>query len=125
MAAAEPVNGVLELAVDESFRLLSKPFDLNSELASPPQPIDCLAVRRGDDPDAFFHLAIQADSIRQGEDDPNQWNLIDFNGDRKVWHGSPVVSASDGKLIGILLIQARQAMVLKLETGVIYLTIDV
>jgi len=108
-------NGLLSLAANGNFKLQTKPFDLQSDVASEAQPMACLAVRRGDDPNAFFHLAIKADSLREDADDPNRWTLIDFNGDRKVWHGSPVVSASDGKLVGILLIERRRTQILKVS----------
>jgi sporulation protein YlmC with PRC-barrel domain len=74
---------------------------------------DCLAVRVSDDLETSFHLPVNASSIKPNLENPEIWDLIDFNGDRKVWHGSPVLSASDGKLIGILLIEARKAQIIR------------
>ena len=90
-------------------------FKLGSEVSPADQIVDCLAVRRGMDQDSFFHLSIDATSIKADADDANRWNVIDFNGDRKVWHGAPVVSAAEGKLIGVLLIHRRQTHILTLE----------
>ena len=113
-AESKAGSELVSLSADGAFEIQSKPFVLDADLAKVEQPVDCLAVRRGEDADAFFHVAIKADSIRPDVVDSNRWKLIDFNGDRKVWHGSPVISAADGKLIGVLLILSREAYVLKL-----------
>ena len=91
-------------------------FDLATDRATTDSPSDCFAVRRGDDQDAFFQLAINSDSIKQSKD-KDYFDVINFNGDREVWHGAPVVTAERGKLVGVLLIQDRKARILKVDTA--------
>lgn len=104
-----------------SDRLLSFPivgresdFDVLAEFADATEPLNCLAVRKSAALSTSFHLAIDAAAISLNSDDPKVWDIIDFNGDRKVWHGAPVVSAVDGTLVGVLLIESRTAQVLML-----------
>ena len=84
-------------------------FAVPDDCASLAEPIECMAVRRSGD--VSFHLTIQATSIKSSGDGPI-WEVIDFNGDRDVWHGAPVISSSNGALIGILLIESRKAKIL-------------
>ncbi len=90
-------------------------FDLPDDGISLEEPVDCLVVRQSDDQSASFHLAIRADAIKPDAKQSQLWDVIDFNGDRNVWHGAPVVSASNGKLVGILLIYARKTQILSLS----------
>lgn len=93
------------------FEAFSGPAEFETESL----PTDCLVVRRSGDQGVSFHLTIKADSIKLAEDSSHLWEVIDFNGDRNVWHGSPVISSTTGKLIGILLIESRKAKVLTVE----------
>jgi len=91
------------------FGAFAKPDDFES----PSTPIDCMAVRRSGE--VSFHLAIRAASIKSNEDEGHYWEVIDFNGDRNVWHGAPVISSSSGKLVGVLLIESRKARILTVD----------
>ena len=71
---------------------------------------NCLAVRAVDDAATWFHLPIPEDAIRATEQ-AGRWKVIDFGGDRDVWHGAPVLAAVDGKLIGILLVEERSTWI--------------
>jgi hypothetical protein len=77
-----------------------------SDIRIPQAVENCLAVRVVDDAATYFHLPIAVESLRETEIE-GQWKVIDFTGDREVWHGAPVLSVSDGKLIGILLVENR------------------
>jgi len=81
---------------------------------------DCLAVRAsGDTPSlTYLHYPIEKLDITETADD---WELNSFDGDRDVWHGSPVLAASDGKLIGVLLIQNRRTIIATFSTQMIEL----
>ncbi|QEG23612.1 MlaD family protein [Mariniblastus fucicola] len=87
-------------------------FDASKDFISPVKPMDGLVVRQSAEQDVRFHLSIEKSSIKPDEDNENLWDVIDFNGDRNVWHGAPVVSAADGKLMGILLIESRKTKIL-------------
>ena len=71
---------------------------------------DCLAVRASGDKRnlTYLHYPIEKLDITVTADG---WELNSFDGDRDVWHGSPVLAASDGKLIGVLLIGRRQSII--------------
>ena len=88
-------------------------FNVPDDCETLAEPIDCMAVRRSGD--VSFHLAIKATSIKPDEADRKLWEVIDFNGDRNVWHGAPVISSSNGALIGILLIESRKAKILTVD----------
>ena len=90
-------------------------FRIPEDCASFDSPVDCLVVRRSEEQNVSFHLSIGADSIKPASEKKHLWDVIDFNGDRNVWHGAPVVSSTDGKLLGILLIYPRKTQVLSLH----------
>ena len=73
----------------------------------PEQAEDCLAVRYEGAGDAgtFLHLPLEANQIDEG------WQLREFDGDRDVWHGAPIVSKVDGSLIGFLIVEERSAKI--------------
>lgn len=87
-------------------------FDMSQDCESLSEPIDCLVVRRSGDQDVSFHMKIQAGSIMTPEEGSQTWEVLDFNGDRDVWHGAPVISSSSGKLIGVMLIESRTAKIM-------------
>jgi sporulation protein YlmC with PRC-barrel domain len=91
------------------------PFAMPEDGVSLEEPIDCLAVRRSSDQNISFHVAIRGDLIKPNTEQPELWDVIDFNGDPNVWHGSPVVTANDGKLIGMLLIYGRKTHILPMR----------
>ena len=71
------------------------------QFRTPEQVEDCLAVRATPEESGgmtFLHFPIEAPQI--GKD----WSLREFNGDRKIWHGAPVLSAADGMVLGVLLV---------------------
>lgn len=90
-------------------------FDLGSDLAIFDIPTECFAVRRGEERDSFFHLSINAESIKTSKDE-QYFDVINFNGDKAVWHGAPVVTADDGQLVGVLMIEDRQTRILKAKS---------
>lgn len=63
----------------------------------PERPEDCLAI--GDR--ALAPLALDAAALGEG---PPPWNLDASLPIDESWHGAPVVSRADGKLIGVLVI---------------------
>jgi paraquat-inducible protein B len=84
---------------------------LNDQATRTPEQVeDCLAVRASGDSRnlTYLHYPIEKLDITVAADG---WELNSFNGDRDVWHGSPVLAASDGKLIGVLLIGRRQSII--------------
>ena len=103
-------SGLLQIESSGAFDA----FDAAADLQPFEEPVDCLAVRRSDDLKVSFHLAIRAGAIKQNADDAKRWDVIDFNGDRNVWHGAPVVCSDDGKLIGVLLIQDRKTQIISI-----------
>jgi len=103
-------RGLLRIETGEDLNA----FDARVDVASMDQAVECFAVRRGEDAKTYFHMTITAESIKPSEDG-QYWNVIDFNGDRNVWHGAPVVTSEEGKLVGILLMRARQTQIIKIE----------
>ena len=74
---------------------------------------DCLAVRgtwQESGKLTFLHYPIDAGQL------DGEWMVRGFNGDRKIWHGAPVLAASDGKVIGVLLVEKRETKIVPLES---------
>ena len=77
------------------------------------EPTKSLVVRRSSDNGMYLHLPIELGDISLVGGDAESgaaspyWQLQNFSGDRAVWHGCPVVDASNSALLGILLIDAR------------------
>jgi len=78
---------------------LPKPID-ESEIRQPSKAEPCLLVRASGELEdlRYFSISIQPDQIE------DQGALRNFDGDRSVWHGAPVLSEVDGDLIGIMLV---------------------
>ena len=57
----------------------------------------------------YLHYFIDKNYLR------DDWTLSAFDGDEQLWHGSPVLSAADGKVIGILLVERREARVVPFD----------
>lgn len=69
---------------------------------------DCLAVRATPHESGeltFLHYPIEATQVS------SDWEVRGFNGDRKIWHGAPVLSAADGMVIGVLLVGKRESRI--------------
>lgn len=77
------------------------------EARSAVQPERCIAVRaKGKSGEIkYFHQAIEPADIKE------DWLINNFNGDRSVWHGAAVLSIADEKLIGVLLVNDREARI--------------
>lgn len=88
----------LKLPVANGFKY-PQPFRQN-DVRVPGKPESCVAVRaNGELADLrYFPLRIEAEQIDEN------WVVKNFDGDRSVWHGAPVLSESDGNLIGVLLV---------------------
>ena len=57
---------------------------------------------------SFLHYPIEQSYLR------DDWTLPNFDGDQELWHGSPVLSIEDGKVLGVLLIDDDRARVISL-----------
>lgn len=75
----------------------------------------CLAVRANLDGSELMYLdyPIEHHQLTIDESQPDRWFMNRFDGDRRVWHGAPVLSATDGKLIGAISVSDRQATIVK------------
>lgn len=92
---------------------------LNDHATRTPDAIeDCLAVRASGDTRklTYLHYPIEKLDITETAEG---WELNSFDGDRDVWHGSPVLAASDGKLIGVLLIGRRQSIIVTFKPNML------
>lgn len=100
-------QAMTRLPIKENTLARSVPFSKN-EIRRPEAIEACLAVRmEGDisDPN-FFHMPINEESL------DNDWGIKDFDGDRDVWHGAPVVADADNRLIGFLSVEKSAAKVI-------------
>ena len=106
---------------DERCVSLALPGNLNY---SPLRPLDvlrqtdeledCLAVRgtwQSADKLTYVHYSIEKQELN------DDWQINNFRGDRDLWHGAPVLSSLDGKLIGILLVEKNKAQIVRLLPG--------
>jgi hypothetical protein len=89
-----PTTELNWLVEDRDFRIAQSPEDL-------------LAVRATmeDGRWTHTHLLIEKDYLDEN------WALSRFDADRELWHGSPVLSADDGKVLGVLLISDGKARI--------------
>ncbi len=86
----------------------SYPSPINTnDMRVPQSPESCLAIRANGDFDDLRYLSLSIDANDIGDN----WVISNFNGDRSVWHGAPVLAEADGKLIGILLVVETEARV--------------
>lgn len=51
------------------------------------------------------------DELRVVEGKPSQWSIVSESGDLTAWHGAPVISMNDGKLIGVFVLTASGPMI--------------
>lgn len=72
-----------------------------------------MAVRANGEPGnlTYLHYPFETEDISQ------EWEVKNFDGDRSVWHGAPVLSAGDGKLIGVLLVGEHETRIEVLSEG--------
>lgn len=106
LSSTNPDSPTLDL---EFSAVTDRPFTDNQRRQAE-QPEKCMAIRgirssATGSKMTFLHLPIEAGDI--GED----WVLKNFDGDKNVWHGAPVVAEADGKLIGTLIVNDRTAKI--------------
>ena len=78
------------------------------EISTASQPAAALVVRRARDGQVHLHLPITKSDIAVSTSaGASFWRLNNFSGDRAVWHGCPVLLASDSSLIGMLLVDDK------------------
>lgn len=100
-------ESMLRIKVNPKILGKSIPFG-DDKIRIPNEPEKSMAVRvEGElaEP-TFLHIPIDREQIN------DDWTLKNFDGDREVWHGAPVVSDADGKLIGFLNVQKRLAEII-------------
>lgn len=51
------------------------------------------------------------DELRVVEGKPSQWSVVSESGDLTAWHGAPVISMNDGRLIGVFVLTASGPVV--------------
>ena len=75
------------------------------------EPESCVAVRSTNDDGKthFLHYPIEQSYLR------DDWTLPQFDGDPELWHGSPVLSVKDGKVLGVLLVEDEKARMVGLS----------
>lgn len=78
-----------------------------NEMRVPAKLESCLAIRANGEFDDLRYLSLSIDAVEISDN----WVLKNFDGDRSVWHGAPVLSETDGKLIGILLVGESETRV--------------
>ncbi len=86
-----------------------------SDFREPEAQESVLAVRAnvGDSDITFLHYPIEGSYIR------SDWTLPHFDGDSELWHGSPVLSADDGKVVGILLVNRQDSRIIPFEASLL------
>ena len=86
-----------------------------SDFRTPQQQETVLAVRAnvGDSDITYLHYPIEGSYIR------SDWTLPHFDGDPELWHGTPVLSAEDGKIVGILLVKQREPRIVPFEASLL------
>ena len=77
----------------------SKPLNDN-DFRVPLQKESCLAIRANGGLNEVTYIHYPVDEKEIADD----WSLKNFSGDRNVWHGAPVLSERDGRLIGVLMV---------------------
>jgi paraquat-inducible protein B len=100
------INSLSGLVRPSGSSALPAPID-ESDMRLPLSVEPCLVVRaNGEIEDLrYFSISIEPDQIEP------QWELRSFDGDRSVWHGSPVLSEVDGDLIGIMLVEENSSRI--------------
>lgn len=81
----------------------------DTDFRQPEYPEDVFAVRATieDGKLVYLHYFIDKTSLH------DDWTLPTFDGDEQLWHGSPVMSAKDGKVLGVLFVQRRATRVIQ------------
>jgi hypothetical protein len=83
--------------------MASSKLDASSDFRIPEQAEDCIAVRGSLPGSSSDYVHYSIDAVSVGEN----WELVNFTGDVELWHGTPVLSNQDGKVIGMLLVTGR------------------
>lgn len=86
---------------------------LPGDFREPEMPEDVFAVRASMDDGqlAFLHYYIDKSFIR------DDWTVPTFDGDGQLWNGSPLLSAADGKVVGILLVAQRNTRMIPFNSA--------
>ena len=106
---AESQSALTFASIPVQNHLSSAPLNEN-DFRVPLQLESCLAIRANQANGkpkqlTYIHYPIELEDIGQ------DWNLKSFSGDRNVWHGAPVLSERDGRLIGVLMVEPGSARV--------------
>jgi len=106
-ADSQETLSLIEIPVQN--HLSSAPLT-KSDFRVPLQQESCLAIRANQANEqpkqlTYIHYPLELEDIGQ------DWNLKSFSGDRNVWHGAPVLSERDGRLIGVLLVEPNAARI--------------
>ena len=77
------------------------------DVRTPLQIERCLAIRANGELNDLTHIhyPFEVDDIDEN------WNIKSFSGDRNVWHGAPVLSERDGRLIGVLMVEPKNVWI--------------
>ncbi len=118
LAAAQQVEGtdglLSWLAVADG--AIADGCELKSDFRTAETVEDCLAVRAAGEPGGYeyLHYPIDKDLLFVDSDSGDQM-LRFFDGDKNIWHGSPVQSVADGKIIGVLLTDEKRTVIVGAE----------
>ena len=104
---SETALTMVELAIGGT--VSSSPLT-KGDFRAPWETENCLAIRanqaNGDASQlTYIHYPIEQSEISE------DWRLKGFSGARNVWHGAPVLSERDGRLIGVLLVEPSSARI--------------
>ncbi len=77
-------------------------------LRKPVQPEDCCLCRSvlNEGKASSVIQCWSQDELRVVEGKPSQWSIVSESGDLTAWHGAPVISMNDGRLIGVFVLTA-------------------
>ncbi len=83
-----------------------------SGFRTPADPEECLVVRSAI-VDGKATPVIQAIDVEQMVERSDSWQISGGDADFSQWHGAPVVSSKDGKIIGLLLADSGAAVIVR------------
>lgn len=102
--AATELSGVQLMLTDPSSALQVS----NAVIRKPVQPEDCCLCRSvlNEGKASSVIQCWSQDELRVVEGKPSQWSVVSESGDLTAWHGAPVISMNDGRLIGVFVLTA-------------------
>ena len=117
VAGADSQTALSLIEIPVQSHLSSAPLTAD-DFRVPLQLESCLAIRanpaNGQPKQlTYIHYPLELEDIGQ------DWNLKSFSGDRNVWHGAPVLSERDGRLIGVLMVEPGSARVEMLPDSIV------